>query len=229
MYRLYVLITLFLLFGYSFWFMYTLDHDDAYRLGYSLSLFDLPVLVPTVGILGLCLVHLRKRSSKSAAYLFCFTTFYVYMMGVAHYSLFPITVDPNLGEIDISSSINLNPIKIESWQYLISGQVLLNILMTTPFGLGISYVKELNTRQVLMWGFLFCFLIEFIQLVLLWSLQDTTFKIDIIDLICNFAGVCVGYGIFWTISHLEVHRELYNQIHMDRRYASISNQEQMKS
>ena len=81
------------------------------------------------------------------------------------------------------------------WQQLFE-----NILLTEPFGSGISFVVPVKPGQV-KWLVLGTGLgIEGIQLVISLLLQYSYKVIDITDMILNGFGVFIGYAIFWCLA-----------------------------
>lgn len=73
---------------------------------------------------------------------------------------------------------------------------ILNVLLTMPFGFGVSFIIKVDNKKVIWLGFLLGLLLESLQLIGA-LLSGFTFRyVDINDVIFNFVGVVLGYGIF---------------------------------
>jgi glycopeptide antibiotics resistance protein len=77
-----------------------------------------------------------------------------------------------------------------------------NILLTIPFGFGISFVSHLRPKDFLWLPFAIGFGIETAQLLISLLLQYPYRVIDINDALLNAAGVLVGYALFRIFARL---------------------------
>lgn len=76
----------------------------------------------------------NPKRKQPWSYLVCFAVFYVYVMDVMKYTLFPIHI--GIFSDSVWPSINTVPFRMESIQYLLSGQSLVQICWC---GSGILY------------------------------------------------------------------------------------------
>lgn len=77
--------------------------------------FNIIFIIPLILILSFLLIYLRKKKNKSFAYLINFVIFYIYMMFVAKYTLFPIIIGvPNYAVNSIFDNIELIPFNFET-------------------------------------------------------------------------------------------------------------------
>jgi len=167
----------------------------------ALSFFPIPFLAGLLA-LGVILLALR-RAKRPPAYLFVFSIFWLYLMMVAALTIFPLYIPlegesrRTLGEIMVR--VNLVPFHQMPGGRLpfrLRGEMVANILMTIPFGLLLPLLARVKP-----WLFPFFSLgigvaIELTQLAMnLYS--GNTFRVtDINDVIFNFTGAMVGYGIY---------------------------------
>ena len=77
-----------------------------------------------------------------------------------------------------------------------------NILLTTPFGFGINFVRQFRRKDFLWLPFAVGFGIELSQLVLNFLLRYPYRVVDITDALLNTTGVLIGYGFFRIFSGL---------------------------
>lgn len=167
----------------------------------AIPFFPLPMLTGLV-ILALILAMMTARKS-SLAYRFLFFIFWLYLMMVAALTIFPLYL-PLEGESrrsvgEIMARVNLVPFHQMPGGRLpfrLRGEMVANILMTIPFGLLFPLLARVKP-----WLFPFFALglgvaIESIQLAMnLYS--GNAFRVtDINDVIFNFTGAMIGYGIY---------------------------------
>ncbi|MFJ7746755.1 VanZ family protein [Peribacillus sp. NPDC097295] len=148
----------------------------------------------------LCVLVLKIMLKRTNAYLLFFTLFYIYICELINYTQFPITIVPEFrGTIDIYKQINLIP--FEGILYY-PKNLILNVIMTIPFGLLLPFIMKINLRKILIFAITLPIILEGIQFLLALSLEYTERKIDINDLICNFIGTLIGYGVFKLFIYL---------------------------
>lgn len=158
------------------------------------------IIIGIILLIILC-VFLRKIKNKDYIYLFFLSIFYIYLLFVLKYTIFPVPLNSHMLEImrknsAFLSGINVIPFKISSIKYFISIQVIENIILSTPFGFGISYITKLTKKKMILLGILFGVIIEAIQLIISLFLRYTYRVIDVNDVIFNFIGVFFGYSLF---------------------------------
>jgi glycopeptide antibiotics resistance protein len=84
---------------------------------------------------------------------------------------------------------------------------LLNILMMIPFGFGLPFITDFRMKKVVITGFLFSVLIEFLQFATGY-IANTTFRVaDVNDLIFNTLGTAIGYMIF--VGFIRIFRNVF--------------------
>lgn len=100
-----------------------------------------------------------------------------------------------------------------STEYFFSKQVMGNVLLTVPFGLGLPFIAATNFRSIAWKGLLFTVSIELIQL-----LTNVTYiagygyrQVDINDILFNFLGTMIGYSLFRSIVWLYRKTPMENQ------------------
>jgi len=147
--------------------------------------------------LAFSLIVLWKRN-KSLSYLFFFAIFWIYLMGVVGVVVFPFPIDvPNP---NFKPSINLIPFYFGScFTYLpalcLRG-IYENILLTIPFGFGISFILSLKQKYIIWLALAVGFVFETAQLIVSIAFKSAFRSVDINDVILNATGVLLGYGLF---------------------------------
>lgn len=154
------------------------------------------VLIFAVFYAGI-IVFLRARRKKTSVYLFFFTVFFVYIVSAISYTQFPIYLSEamrtSLGQ-NVWRNMNLLPFYTLGYESLKT--LVLNILLTIPFGFGLPFIARLRLRQVVFIGVIFSIILEALQLVVA-LISGFTFRIvDINDVLFNGIGVAVGYALF---------------------------------
>lgn len=72
--------------------------------------------------------------------------------------------------------------------------VVLNVVMTIPFGMFLSYCYKMNVKKVVLFSFGLSLLIEVGQLTGLFFLFQGSYRLfDVDDLLCNTLGGLIGY------------------------------------
>lgn len=151
----------------------------------------------------------RWRKEHSWPYLFFLSLFGVYILVVLAMIFFPIRIFQEWpGNItpqnilDTLSRVNLIPFYFGNLftanATVIFEQLIGNILLTLPFGLGLPFLVSVPGRRIF-WLVLFSGLaLEGMQLLieLLGIMSGYGHAIDINDVILNSIGVLVGYGLY---------------------------------
>jgi glycopeptide antibiotics resistance protein len=163
-----------------------------------LEFFPYPFLLG-FALLVILLINLRK--GHPPAFLFFYALFWIYMLLLLGITLFPIPFFTQLlnrsGLVYILSKINWIPFRI-SLTYrvnLFPPDVIGNILLTIPFGLGIPFLKRIQPGEMILFSMI-GFVIELSQLMISLYLGMAYRTVDITDVITNCAGVWLGYGLF---------------------------------
>lgn len=165
----------------------------------------------TVLIFGLFFLiitfRLKRKKEITNIYLLFFTVFFIYMVGVLSVTIFPIPIDPFMKEVmqnetTFLKSVILVPFIFNNPGYISNPQMVLNIILSVPFGFGISYVKYINSRKLIIYGLSFGIVIEMLQLIISIMLGFVYRVVDVNDVIFNCVGVVLGYMIFVMLSKL---------------------------
>lgn len=150
--------------------------------------------------ISLLILWQRKHS---LSYLFCCFLFGIYLLFVIKVTLFPIPlsgemIDIMRAQMPFMSGVNLIPFYFgafagisEIWRGL-----LLNILLTIPFGFGMNFIMQCRARNILSLAMMVGITIEGIQLLISLVLGFPYRAIDVNDVLCNAVGVLIGYGFF---------------------------------
>jgi glycopeptide antibiotics resistance protein len=170
----------------------------------ALPFFPLPFLV---GLLGLSIVLLVLRRAKhKPVYLLVFSLFWLYLMMVAALTLFPLYIayDDEIRRStgDILARVNLVPFHHNpaiQFPFRLRGEMLANILMTIPFGLLLPLVARLRPWMFLASAVGIGLVIELTQFTLNVIGGDNFRVADINDVIFNFTGAMIGFGIYLVL------------------------------
>ncbi len=187
-----------------------------------MTLSTLPLLV-AVAVAFLAMAAIRRPTT---GHRLATAIFAVYLVGVAHFVILPLTFDPRAAEaagpIDLLRLIELRPFFLSGGDVMPLAQALLNILVTVPFGFGLPFVLRVRPAVVIRAGVLLSVGIEMTQLVAdALYLALPTWSVDINDVLLNSTGVVVGYGAFLacsviytnTVGRLPVRRGLWVHFH----------------
>jgi glycopeptide antibiotics resistance protein len=162
-----------------------------------MTVSTLPLLLIVVALLGVVGATRRLASGRWVAS----AIFAVYLVGVAHFVILPLTFDPRAAEavrpFDLGRLIELRPFFISGNVAMPPSQAFLNILLAVPFGFGLPFVLRVRPVAVIGAGVLFSVGIEVAQLAAdALYLALPTWSIDINDVLLNATGVIVGYVAF---------------------------------
>ncbi len=167
----------------------------------ALSFFPFPFLAGLLVLVAVLLV--LRHAKRPPAYLFVFSVFWLYLMMVAALTIFPLFL-PLEGESrrsvgEIMARVNLVPFHQMPGGRLpfrLRGEMVANILMTIPFGLLFPLLARVKPWLFPIIALGIGMAIELTQLTMnLYS--GNTFRVtDINDVIFNFTGAIIGYGIY---------------------------------
>ncbi len=147
--------------------------------------------------LAVILIVLWKRN-KNLSYLFFFSIFWIYLMGAARVVAFPFPID--LSNPNFKPDLNLIPFDFGYCHPEMLSQCIQNlyenILLTIPFGLGISFITRIKPNDSLWLALAVGFTFEFVQFVISLAVRSSFRVVDINDVILNATGVLLGYGLF---------------------------------
>lgn len=175
-------------------------------------MLDFDILAWLIGILILVLLlPILWRQKRSPSYLFFFSVFWIYFLILVSVTIFPIPL-PDAGMFltkqqitFVLSHINFVPFKYLSDPYVNPYVVFLeifhNVLLTIPFGFGVSFIAQFKARDFLWLAIAVGFTIEMAQLVI--SLRVGVYRtVDITDVLLNATGVLLGYLFFMAFARL---------------------------
>jgi glycopeptide antibiotics resistance protein len=158
------------------------------------------------------LVRSRKRGGL---YLFVLTLFAFYLIALLDIMFFPIPLPENwpknLSWYDTAralTDINLIPFNFgvnsktfTSFENAL-GDIVINVLLTIPFGLGICYLLPLRAKQVIFLILATGLALEGFQLLGKLSLGVHYHSVDINDVLMNSLGALLGYILYRFINWL---------------------------
>jgi glycopeptide antibiotics resistance protein len=168
------------------------------------------------GALAITLIILWAQQ-KSFSYLFFFSVFWVYMMGVVSLVVFPFL----MGHPDPYFKPDVNLVPFYSgychpamlWQCV--SDIYENILLTIPFGFGISFIARVKPKNIFWLAITVGFTFEFVQLIISLAVRNSFRTVDINDVILNATGALLGYGAFrifgWLYSAVTHRRQIQHQ------------------
>jgi glycopeptide antibiotics resistance protein len=185
-------------------------HPTAYGgiiLGILVSLKTVaPIMV--VVLIGI-LAYMKKKQQRSTGYLISFAVFYVYLLYVSEYTIFPLRLfAPAYTKLMIDQGgtwrdgLNLVPFRDVSIAYLRSVQGWGNLVLTVPFGFGLPFVGTTDFKAIAWRGIIFPVFIELAQLLLNFAYRYSARVVDVNDVLFNFAGVLIGFALFRALAGL---------------------------
>ena len=136
----------------------------------------------------------KKWKSKGKDILFINTTMYIYLSFVLYFTLMPIITSLPFLFNHPYSSINIVPfIDLLNGRGDFIRQLILNIIMTVPFGFLLPLIKKENIKllKVIFYTLLLSLSIEILQ-----PLINGFRSADITDIITNLIGGIIGYIIY---------------------------------
>ncbi|WP_322906350.1 VanZ family protein [Paenibacillus campi] len=133
--------------------------------------------------------------------------FGIYMLNVIRYTFFPFPIHPQL--IALMRTVGAEPGMIRlNWipfysQYYPSifhdRSNYLNILMTVPYGILLPLLLPMSRKRMLLCALGIGVVIETLQGLLDLWLGYTYRTVDINDVIFNFIGAMIGWGLLWFV------------------------------
>lgn len=138
-------------------------------------------------------VFFKKWKLKGSEVLFLNTTMYVYLSFVLYFTLMPVIVSLPFMFNHPYSHMNIVPfIDVSLGRGDFVRQVLLNVIMTVPFGILLPLVKKnVSIVKVILYSFVLSFVIEILQ-----PLINGIRSSDITDIITNVVGAVIGYACY---------------------------------
>jgi glycopeptide antibiotics resistance protein len=174
--------------------------------------FDANDLLIGLVMLCICLVVLWQRK-HNLPYLIFFSIFWIYMMVVVSIVIFPIAINAANAS---TSAPRINLIPFYSGYCSIPRYCLFNIvgnlLLTTPFGFGLSFLVLVQLRQIPWIAITTGLGFELSQLIVSLIFRTAFRSVDINDAMLNAIGVLVGYALFrgfaWAYLRVAAHFDI---------------------
>lgn len=142
-------------------------------------------------------IFFYKRWSKcSKNKLIINTIMYAYIVMVIFITLMPFPIPFANGTNNLFlTNVNLIPFRDLRLNYVgAAREIILNVIMTLPFGFLYPVIKKEGVIKVTVSAFLFSLTIEVLQLLSTW--WGSTRSFDVTDLITNTFGGLLGYAFF---------------------------------
>lgn len=158
--------------------------------------FDLSTILIEFLIFIFVSIYMKVKKKKENIYFIFLFIMFVYILNVTKLTIFPIYVNcpfPN----NLNQSMNFIPFK-----NIFCKESILNVIMTIPFGFGIPFIsKKYTFKSISIIGLFFGICIEGIQYIEALIAKGFTMRyIDINDVIFNFLGTIIGFGLLKLIS-----------------------------
>ena len=154
-------------------------------------IFIIPI---TLIIAGFFFVIGKKYNCPKPFYVICILGI-IYINCAIGYAFFPITFIDMPG-FSIFNNINMK-VGFYRANYV---QLLLNILLTFPIGVGAQFVTNMRNRGRLLFVCIVSFSIEMIQLMILFAFKPVDVFFDVNDIICNVLGGILGYIVMYVLN-----------------------------
>lgn len=175
-------------------------------------LFNTTIWLIGTAILAIIIIVMRIVFGRPVSYLIMTAVFGVYLLNVIRYTFFPFPMDPQLlalmrmtGSEPGMMRVNLLPFHSQYYDTILEDKSnYLNVLMTIPYGLLLPFLVRMNTRRMLVWALAIGLVIEALQGIIDLGLGFTYRTVDINDVIFNFAGAMLGWGLLRLLLRLPV-------------------------
>lgn len=166
---------------------------------------------PVAAVVFIVRMIILWRRKHNLSYLICFAIFSFYLALAADKVFFPIAISGTYADTmrlqaPFSAFINLAPFNfnfsLSEMPDLVILQIVQNILLTIPFGFGVSFVVRLKPKDFLWLVPAVGLGTELLQLIIGLILRYPYRTIDINDAILNALGVLIGYVVFRIFARL---------------------------
>lgn len=159
-----------------------------------------------IATLAVILIYLVKQN-RSFWYLLFFSVFWIYLLYVASVIVFPIApLSEEYYEI-FKPRVNLIPLHFGTCDmpWLCSRDIVGNVLLTMPFGFGVSFIALLRSKDFVWLPLLVGVTLETAQLIISYLFRSPFRAVDINDVLLNAIGVWLGYSVFRVFGWLYVY------------------------
>ena len=147
-------------------------------------------------------IFYKKWKVKGKDVLFINTTMYIYLSFILYFTLMPIITSVPFMFNHPYTPMNLTPfIDVISGRGDFIRQIVLNVIMTIPFGFLFPLIKNKNAKllKTILYTFLLSLSIEILQ-----PLINGYRSADITDLITNVIGGIIGYIMYLIFKPLTI-------------------------
>ena len=168
---------------------------------------------------------LKNNYNNDKGKLFFSMLLYFYFVCLTNYTIFPIDflMASEFSQlVNFLNNINLIPIPFTNQLNIISKHIILNIIMSIPFGIIICLIskKRLTLKKTIFIGLFYGTAIEIIQLSIGICIKYLYRSIDINDIIFNTIGTIIGYLLFkYLIS--KIYLKLIENLDLDIKSSTI--------
>ena len=170
-----------------------------------LHFFPIPIIIGLI-LLGLVLFLLRHRGSR---HLWAAAIFGLYLLLLMDAVIFPLPIGREVGPILTKQNIAFTLSRINyhigyfgthvSQRYILR-QIIENILLTVPFGIGLAYFTRPRGWKIILQALLVGLGTELSQLLVGILIVGGPYRgVDINDILLNAAGALLGIGIFYLL------------------------------
>lgn len=170
---------------------------------YSIDDIAIPSMIIVLPLIALLF---RKRGF---CYIFFCCVFAIYLLFALELVFFPINIGrayEGEGGLDLASHLNLIPFYFGRFGTFQSSleTLLLNIVLTIPFGFGIRFITPIKPKTILLLAVLVGLITEAGQFLLLFVQPYSMRLVDINDVLMNALGVIVGYLLFRVFAYVYI-------------------------
>lgn len=160
-----------------------------------MKFYDICILFDFISAAAIYFVFFFPKWIKNKKELFTKSCLFIYVTGVLYFTcIIPVLIPIPFVNFN-PAGIHINLIPYIDYVYSRGDfirQILLNILMTVPFGIMIPFIYHKNFSCTILSGFSFSAAIELIQMVSVRQISSC----DITDVINNTVGVLIGYILY---------------------------------
>lgn len=162
-----------------------------------LIFFEAIHLYILLAILVIVLIYLRIQGRRLFHLFFC-AVFGIYLIGVVSVVIFPIHIPQNDMALGRELPLNFVPFDFGRCDFLslCIRNIYENILLTMPFGFGISFITKIKSHHITWLAVTVGLIFEVTQLMISLAIGSLFRVVDINDVILNAIGVLFGYSLF---------------------------------
>lgn len=159
--------------------------------------YGLIFIIPITIIVAGCFFLIGKKYSCPKPFYLISIIGVIYVNCMIAYAFFPMTFI-EMEEFSIYNNINLR-LGIYGPNYV---QLLLNVLLTFPIGVGAQFVTNMRNVGRFVFVCVVSASIEVLQLMILFAFKPIDVFFDINDIICNVLGAVLGYASIFILNYI---------------------------